>query len=316
MIKYIMGRLLVMIPMLIGASLIIFIMTRFGGADPALNYLRLSQIPPSDEALADARQILGLDRPLVTQYLDWLCKAVRLDFGLSYVSRRPVMQEFLSFLPASIFLGSTAFVFIMLASIPLGIWSAMNGNRWPDHVVRFICLVGASTPSFWLGFMLIYLFAIWQKWLPPFGRQDWRSYIMPVFTMSFMSLAVNARLLRSSMLEVKGQRYVLWAAMRGLPQRHITRHHILRNAILPLLTLAGMYLAQLIGWSMVVETVFAWPGVGRWLVTSINNRDYPALQCFTMVMTTFFVLSNLLNDILCAWMDPGIRHAAADKGMD
>ena len=316
MIKYIIGRLLVVIPMLLGASLLVFIMMQVGGADPALNYLRLSQIPPSDEALADARRVLGLDRPLIVQYLNWLWKALHLDFGLSYVSRKPVMQEFLSFLPASIMLGSIAFVFIMLVSIPLGVWSAMNRDRWPDHLARFISLVGVSTPTFWLGFILIYVFAVWQKWLPPFGRQDWRSYIMPVFTMSFMSLAVNSRLLRSSMLEVKGQRYVLWAAMRGLPQKYITRQHVLRNAMLPILTVSGMYLAQLIGWSMLVETVFAWPGIGRWLVTSISNRDYPALQCFTMVMTTFFVLINLVNDILYAWVDPSIRYSASDKGVN
>lgn len=316
MIKYIIGRLLVVIPMLLGASLLVFIMMQVGGADPALNYLRLSQIPPSDEALADARRVLGLDRPLIVQYLNWLWKALHLDFGLSYVSRKPVMQEFLTFFPASVKLGGIAFVFIMLVSIPLGVWSAMNRDRWPDHLVRFISLVGVSTPVFWLGFILIYVFAVWQKWLPPFGRQDWRSYIMPVFTMSFMSLAVNSRLLRSSMLEAKGQRYVLWAAMRGLPQRHITRQHVLRNAMLPILTVSGMYLAQLIGWSMMVETVFAWPGIGRWLVTSISNRDYPALQCFTMVMTTFFVLINLINDILYAWVNPSIRYSAADKGVN
>ncbi|MDO4769321.1 MAG: nickel ABC transporter permease subunit NikB [Brachymonas sp.] len=315
MAKYIMGRLLVVIPMLLGASVIVFVMMRFGGADPALNYLRLSQVPPSEEALAHARQMLGLDRPLLVQYLDWLWKALHLDFGLSYVSRKPVMQEFLSFLPASIKLGSTAFLFIMAVSIPLGVQSAVHRDRWPDHLGRFISLLGVSTPTFWLGFILIYVFAVWLKWLPPFGRQDWRSYIMPVFTMSFMSLAVNSRLLRSSMLEAKGQRYVLWAAMRGLPQTYITRHHVLRNAMLPILTVSGMYLAQLIGWSMMVETVFAWPGVGRWLVASINNRDYPVLQCFTLVMTTFFVLINLLNDILYAWVDPSIRYSGSDKGV-
>ena len=315
MVKYIIGRLLVIIPMLLGASLLVFIMMRFG-ADPALNYLRLSQIPPSEEALADARQVLGLDRPLVVQYFDWLWKALHLDFGLSYVSRKPVMREFLSFLPASFKLGSIAFVFVMVVSIPLGVWAAMNRDRWPDHLARFISLAGASTPVFWLGFILIYIFAVWLKWLPPFGRQDWRSYIMPVFAMSFMSLAVNSRLLRSSMLEAKGQRYVQWAAMRGLPQKYIMRNHILRNAMLPILTVSGMYLAQLIGWSMMVETVFAWPGIGRWLVSSISNRDYPALQCFTLVMTTFFVLINLANDILYAWVNPSIRYSATDKGVN
>ena len=165
-----------------------------------------------------------------------------------------------------------------------------------------------------LGFLLVLFFSIWLDWLPPFGRDEPGSIIMPVITLSLMSLSVNARLLRSSMLEVKGQRYVLWAAMRGLPGSQVTVRHVLRNAMLPLLTAAGMHLAELIGWSMVVETIFAWPGVGRWSINAIYNRDFPVLQCFTMVMTTMFVLMNLGIDILCAWLDPRIRYSGDSQG--
>ena len=315
MLRYIVGRLAMIIPMLLGASLIVFFMMRLGHGDPALDYLRLSQFPPTDEALAEVRERLGLNRPLLVQYFDWLWRALHLDFGESFVSRRPVMQEFLSFLPASIYLGVTAFLFIMLVSIPLGIWSAMNRDRWQDKLARFISLVGVSMPTFWLGFLLIWVFSVWLGWLEPFGMRGPASFIMPMITMSFMSLAVNARLLRGSMLEAKGQRYVQWAAMRGLPRRRIITHHVLRNAMLPIITLAGMYLGQLIGWSMVVETIFAWPGVGRWVVHSINNRDYPVVQCFTLVMTTIFVLLNLVSDVIYAWLDPSICYSASDKGM-
>ncbi len=312
--KYIIGRLFMLIPMLLGASFIIFFMLRLGRGDPALDYLRLSQIPPSDEAIADARNMLGLNRPIIVQYLDWLWRALHLDFGLSYVTRKPVMEEFLYYLPASMYLGTIAFLFIMVVSIPLGMWAAAHRDRWQDQLVRMFSFVGVSLPNFWLGFLLVLLFSVWLRWLPPFGREGLPSLIMPVITVSLMSLAINSRLLRSSMLEVKGQRYVLWAAMRGLPSRYITSHHVLRNAMLPILTAAGMHLAELIGWSMVVENLFAWPGVGRWSVNAIYNRDFPVLQCFTMLMTTVFVVFNLGIDILYAWLDPRIRYSGDAQG--
>lgn len=312
--RYVIGRLLMLIPMLLGASLIIFFMLRLGRGDPALDYLRLSQIPPTDEALAEAQQMLGLNRPIIVQYLDWLWRALHLDFGLSYVTRRPVMEEFLYYLPASLYLGTAAFLFTMLVSIPLGMWAAANHDRWQDQLVRMFSFVGVSLPNFWLGFLLVLLFSVWLHWLPPFGREGIASLIMPVITVSLMSLAINARLLRSSMLEVKRQRYVLWAAMRGLPGRYINSHHVLRNAMLPILTAAGMHLAELIGWSMVVENLFAWPGLGRWSVNSIYNRDFPVLQCFTMLMTTVFVVFNLGIDILYAWLDPRIRYNGDAQG--
>ncbi|MDO5653816.1 MAG: nickel ABC transporter permease subunit NikB [Brachymonas sp.] len=312
--KYILGRLLMLIPMLLGASLIIFFMLRLGRGDPALDYLRLSQIPPTDEAIAEARNMLGLNRPIIVQYLDWLWRALHLDFGLSYVTRRPVMEEFLYYLPASMYLGTIAFLFIMAVSIPLGMWAAAHRDRWQDQFVRMFSFVGVSLPNFWLGFLLVLLFSVWLRWLPPFGREGLPSLIMPVITVSLMSLAINSRLLRTSMLEVKGQRYVLWAAMRGLPKRHVNTHHVLRNAMLPILTAAGMHLAELIGWSMVVENLFAWPGVGRWSVNAIYNRDFPVLQCFTMLMTTAFVVFNLGIDILYAWLDPRIRYSGDAQG--
>ena len=312
--KYIVGRLLMLIPMLLGASFIIFFMLRLGRGDPALDYLRLSQIPPTDEAIAEARNMLGLNRPIMVQYGSWLWNALHLDFGKSYVTHKPVMEDFLYYLPASLQLGSVAFLFIMLVSIPLGMWAAANRDRWPDQLVRYFSFVGVSLPNFWLGFLLVLFFSIWLDWLPPFGRDEPGSIIMPVITLSLMSLSVNARLLRSSMLEVKGQRYVLWAAMRGLPGSQVTVRHVLRNAMLPLLTAAGMHLAELIGWSMVVEIIFAWPGVGRWSINAIYNRDFPVLQCFTRVMTTMFVLMNLGIDILCAWLDPRIRYSGDSQG--
>lgn len=312
--RYIIGRLLMLIPMLLGASLVIFFMLRLGRGDPALDYLRLSQIPPTDEAIAEAHILLGLDKPIFVQYFDWLWKALHLDFGRSFVTRRLVIDEFFYYLPASLLLGTVAFIFTMAVSIPLGMWAAANRDRWQDQLVRYFSFFGVSMPSFWLGFLLVLLFSIWLGWLPPFGKDGPSSMIMPVITLSLMSLAINARLLRSSMLEVSGQRYVLWAAMRGLPQAKITQRHVLRNAMLPILTAAGMHIAELIGWSMVVENIFAWPGIGRWSVGAIYNRDFPVLQCFTLIMTVMFVLFNLGIDILYAWLDPRIRYSGNNQG--
>ena len=311
--RYILGRILLLVPMMLGVSLVIFLMLRLGQGDPALDWLRLSQIPPTDEAVADARRMLGLDRTLVAQYLAWLWDALHLDFGRSYVTGRPVFDEFVYYLPATLQLGGFAFLLTLGLSIPLGMWAAKYRDRLPDQIVRLIAFVGVSIPNFWLGFLLVLVFSVWLGWLPPFGRGGFAHMILPAVAVALMSTAINARLLRASMLEVMGQRHVLYARLRGFSENYITTHHVLRNALLPIVTAAGMHLGELIGGTLVIENIFAWPGVGRLAVSAIYNRDFPVLQCFTLLMTCIFVICNLLIDILYAWLDPRIHLNATGE---
>ncbi|MFF9550801.1 nickel ABC transporter permease subunit NikB [Methylobacterium fujisawaense] len=307
MLRFIAARLALIPPMLLGVSILVFVMLRLGQGDPALDYLRLSQIPPTDAALADARILLGLDRPFVVQYLDWLWRALQGDFGLSYVTRRPVLPELLGYLPATLELAGTALAITIAVSLPLGAWAAGHRGGWQDRLVRGIAVLGVSLPNFWIAFLLVALFSVTLRWLPPMGRGTLAHLVMPAFAICLMSLAVNARLLRASMLEVAGTRHVLYARLRGLPERTVRRRHVFRNALVPVVTATGMHVGELLGGALVVETIFSWPGVGRYAVSAIYNRDYPVIQCFTLVMTAVFVLCNLAVDIAYAWLDPRMR---------
>lgn len=304
---FILRRLALLPFMLLAASVIIFLMLRFGPSDPAMDYLRLSRVPPTPQALEEARRALGLDLPWLTQYLDWLWQALRLDFGRSYVTQRPVLPDVLHFLPATLQLAGAALVVTLAVSIPLGVWAARHRNGLPDQMVRLIAAIGVSMPNFWLGFLLLTLLSVHLGWLPAMGRDGWTSMIMPVLAISLMTLSINARLLRASMLEAAGQRHVTWARLRGLSPGAVERRHVLRNALLPVITATGMYVGELIGGALVIESIFGWPGVGRYAVSAIFNRDYPVIQCFTLVMVAIFVLCNLAVDIIYAWADPRVR---------
>ncbi|MCE9899915.1 nickel ABC transporter permease subunit NikB [Raoultella terrigena] len=306
--RYVLRRILLLIPMIFAASVIIFLMLRLGTGDPALDYLRLSNLPPTPEMVASTRAMLGLDQPLVAQYASWLWKALHLDFGLSFATQRPVLDDVMHFLPATLQLAGAALVIILLTSVPLGIWAARHRDRPADFIVRAIAFLGVSMPNFWLAFLLVMLFSVYLQWLPALGYGGWRHLILPAASIALMSLAINARLLRASMLEAAGQRHVTWARLRGLSDRQTERRHILRNASLPVVTAIGMHIAELIGGTMIIENIFAWPGIGRYAVSAIFNRDYPVIQCFTLVMVVVFALCNLTVDLLNAALDPRIRR--------
>ncbi|KMM82826.1 MULTISPECIES: nickel ABC transporter permease subunit NikB [Pseudomonas] len=309
MLRYIALRLILLVPVLLGVSLIVFLLLHMGNGDPALDYLRLSQIPPTDSALVEARQALGLDRPLPEQYLSWVWNALHLDFGVSYITGRPVLDDVLYYLPATLQLGALALLVTLALSIPLGLAAARWQGKWPDHVVRFVTFIGVSMPNFWLAFLLIALLSLWLGWLPPMGRGGPAHLVMPVLAIALMSMSINARLLRASLLDVRQHRHVFYARARGLNERRVWRDHILRNAWMPLVTATGMHIGELLGGALVIETIFAWPGVGRFAVSAVLNRDFPVMQCFTLLLTTLLVLCNLVVDICYAWLDPRTRLA-------
>ncbi len=192
MLRYILRRLLLLIPLLLAASAIIFLLLRLGTGDPALDYLRLSNLPPTEEMVASTRELLGLNQPLAMQYLHWLWRALHLDFGLSYATQRPVLDDLLHFLPATLLLTGAALALILVTSLPLGIWAARHRDRLPDYIVRLIAFLGVSMPNFWLAFLLVMLFSVHLQWLPAMGYGDWQHLILPAVSIAFMSLAINA----------------------------------------------------------------------------------------------------------------------------
>jgi nickel transport system permease protein len=308
MLRFIYRRLLTLIPLMLAVSLLVFLVLRLGENDPAMAYVRLSGIPPTDQALEAAREHLGLDRPLAVQYLDWLWRAIRLDFGISYVTGTPVLERILYYLPNTLYLAGVSLLITIGLSLPLGIWAALKRDRWPDHLTRAMAFIGVSTPNFWLGFVLVYIFSVKLGWLPPMGKGGPSHVIMPAFTLSLMSMCINTRLIRGSMLEQMNTRSVLYARVRGVLEKWVVGRHILKNSLIPVVTAVGMHIGELMGGAVIAEILFAWPGVGRFAVSSIYNRDFPVMQCFILMMTFIFVLCNLAVDILYAWLDPRIRY--------
>lgn len=305
--RFLVRRLAGLLALLFAVSFVFFAMLRLGRGDPALDYLRLAQIPPTEAALAQARETLGLDRPLLAQYAAWLKDAVQGDLGRSWATGRPVAEEIAHYLPATLQLAGAAVLVMLLAGVPLGIWAALRRDGWPDHATRLLVFLGVSLPNFWLAFLLVLLFSVTLGWLPAIGRSGPSSIILPAIATAAMSACVMLRLVRASVLGAMGEPHLRFARARGLPRGTILGRHIVLNAMVPPMTMLGLHLGELLGGAMVVETVFAWPGVGRWALLAIQNRDYPALQGFVLAMTTVFVLCNLVVDLIHAWLDPRIR---------
>jgi nickel transport system permease protein len=308
MAKFIIKRILTLIPMLFIVSVIVFLLLHAGPNDPAMSYLRLSHIPPTDEALENARHELGLDKPLLTQYVTWVLRAVRMDFGISYVTKAPVTEHLLYYLPNTLYLAGASIIIMIVLSLPMGMLAAKYHGKWQDNAMRVLAYTGVSIPSFWFAFLMILIFAIRLKWLPALGLGGLRHVIMPAVSVALMSVCINARLLRGNMLEQSNTRYVAYARFRGVREKYITRHHIMKNSFIPVVTSMGMHIGEILGGAVVAEVIFAWPGVGRYTVSAINNRDFPVMQCFILMMTVIFVLCNLVTDILYAALDPRIRY--------
>ena len=301
-------RFFSLIPILLGISLLTFLLMELAPGDPAATYLRISRIPPSEKALARVRREMGLDRPLPVRYLTWLKKAAALDFGKSYATGEPVRREIAHYLPATLYLTGMAMLWILIISLPLGILSALFKDGWADHFSRLLAFVGASIPNFWLGFMLMFFFALKLGWLPPLGKGGLQYVLMPSLTLSVGQIATYIRLIRAGMLENMNQRFVIYARARGVAPKYVIGRHVLKNSLLPAVTAFGMTLGNLIVGSVLVETVFAWPGLSRFFTSAIFNRDYPVIQGYVLFMATLFVLCNLGVDLVYAWFDPRIRQ--------
>ncbi len=289
-------------------SLIIYLVMGLSKVDPAQAYLLNAKIPPSPEALVAVREELGLNKPILERYVIWMKGVLTLDFGTSYATGRPVLQEVLYYFPTTLKLAGWSLLFVALLSVPAGVLAAVKRNKLTDKVIRNVSFVGVSIPSFWLGFMLIYVFSVKLGWLPPFGDEGFASYIMPIFTLSFMSIAINARLTRASVLEHLTQRSVQYQKVVGMSKQIIFGKYTLKNSMLPIITSVGMHFGELIGGAVIVETLFAWPGIGRYAINAIIQHDHPVILCFMMIMTAIFVITNLVIDIIYAYLNPRIRY--------
>ncbi len=307
MAEYILKRIAFFIFVMIGVSLIAFSLINLAPGDPAEIVLSQGGGTPTPEAVEKLREELGLNDPLIVQYGRWLSRAARFDFGNSFLTEKPVGDELLARFPRTLLLAVSAVVFALFLSIPTGILAALYHRRFADHLGRVGALLGASIPNFWLGLFLIHLFAVKLKLLPSAGCDDFSHLILPAVTLGFGMAAIYARLLRASLLEVLSQEFIKVARAKGLTEKLVIGRHALKNALLPVITAFGVSFGHLLGGTVIVETIFAWPGIGQFAVDAIFSRDYPVIQGFVFFTAVIFVGLNLLIDISYCFLDPRVR---------
>ncbi len=303
MTRYIVRRLLWAVVVLLGVSVVTFLVVYLTG-DPTALYMGPEGTKADYELLQHA---MGFDRPLYEQYWRFLSGAISGDFGLSLRHQRPTLPLVLEKLPATIQLALAAMAFAMAFALPLGIISAVKKDSLLDTVCMIIAMAGQCIPTFWLGIMLILIFAVQWHLLPVYGRMEWRSLILPAVTLGAWAMARTARLTRSSMLEVLGQDYMRTARAKGLAEQIVILRHALKNAAIPVVTVIGLEMGSLLSGAIITETVFAYPGVGRLAVEAVVNKDIPMVQAVVFVVATMFVVVNIVTDIFYVVLDPRVR---------
>ena len=306
MLTYVLRRFLVAIPTLWGVATVVFIMARLLPGDPARV---IAGVLATQGDVDRIRRQMGLDQPLPVQYLDFLGSLLRLDLGRSAHTNAPVLEEIGSRLPYTIELAFVALVVAVAIGILAGVTAAVRRNSKTDLIISSLSVFGISMPVYWLGLMLIIVFAVGLHALPAAGADQPTSIILPALTLALFSVGLIARMTRSSMLEVLGQDYVRTARAMGLGSGSVIFRHALRNALLPIITVIGLQVGSLLGGAVLTETIFAWPGVGRLLIDSIFFRDYPVVQGLVLMFGATFILVNLLVDLLYAYVDPRIRYS-------
>ena len=304
MVTYLIGRVLqTLLSMLVVIS-IVFVLTRLSG-NPVHLLLDVNATQRDFDLLT---RHLGLDKPLPVQYGIYVKNIVQGDFGKSVLSRRPVTEHIWERLPATVELGVVAMVMSVLIGVPIGVYSAVRRGGVLDSAARVFAVLGQSLPPFWLGLMLILLFAVILGVLPAGGRGGFQHLLLPAFTLGYFTSAAIMRLTRSSMLEVLGADYIKFARLKGLHEQVVLWKHGLKNALLPVITFAVLLFVQFLGGAVVTETVFAWPGLGRLILESITTRDYPIVQAGVLVLSALYLIGNLLVDMLYSWLNPKIRY--------
>ena len=304
MYKYICKRILMMIPVIIGVSLLVFLVLKMTPGDPA----RVVAGSEADEVTVEQiREELGLNKPVLQQYVDYMLALLHGDMGTSYTTRKPVADEILARMPTTFILAFAGVFVAVLIGIPLGIISATKQYSVLDYISTLLALGGVAMPNFWLGLMLILLFSLKLGWLPSGGGDSWTSYVLPAITLGVGATASFMRTTRSSMLEVIRQDYIRTARAKGAGEGRVVMHHALRNAMIPVITVIGLQIGTLLGGAVVNETVFSLPGLGTLMINAINQKNEPVVLGCLITFAIIFSLVNLLIDILYAFIDPRIK---------
>jgi len=307
-LRYVLQRLVLILPVLFGISLLVFALARLAPGDPVQVVLGLDYTPEQGEKM---RRELGLDRPLPEQYVVWLGGIVRGDFGRSIVMNNEVRSIILQRLPTTIALAVAAVSIALIVSIPLGVIAAIKKDSWIDNALRVVAIVAASMPIFWIGILMIMFFAVRLHWFAAaggVGEHGWRALVLPAVALSASFAALITRMVRSMMLEVLGEDYIRTGRAKGLGPLGLYGRHALRNALIPVITVVGLQFGTILGGAVLTETIFNIPGLGRLLIEAASRRDYPLIQGVVLVTACGFVFVNLLVDILYVVVNPRIRY--------
>lgn len=305
---YILKRLLQLIPILIGITLLSFLLMHIASADAIDVMEQNTGGILSEEAKEEVRRELGLDKPLLEQYGIWLKNMLTGDMGESYISGKPVFSTFLSKLPATIYLTVASILLTVLISVPLGILAAVKQNRILDYIIRFFSFIGNSLPNFFVSLLLIYFFALKLQWFPVMGNtQGWKSIVLPTFTLAIAMASKYTRQIRATVLEEWNKDYVLGARSRGVSEKRILYFSVLKASMLTIITLLALSIGSLLSGTAIVESIFMWDGVGKMAVDAITMRDYPVIQAYVIWMAIIYVMVNLVTDIIYHYFDPRIR---------
>lgn len=284
-----------------------FLFVRLAPGDPVLTILNVDELSVSQEQVEALREEMGFNKPLLVQYGLWLLKFIQLDFGESYVTGQPVMDMILMGLPATIELAVGALIVMLIVAIPLGSLSALYRNSWIDQVSRILSIFGAAIPSFWLGLIFIDLFGVRFNWFPTMGRDGFVSLVLPSLTLGLAISSVYVRLLRSSLLDSLSQEFIRAARARGLSERRIFLVHAFRHSLPPVITVFGVSLGSLIGGVVVIEVLFAYPGIGKLVVDAIRQRDYPLIQGYILIMAIIVFMVNTCVDLSYRYLNPEMK---------
>ncbi|SHJ70827.1 peptide/nickel transport system permease protein [Anaerobranca californiensis DSM 14826] len=304
MVKYILKRLLMLIPVILGVTFIVFTIMYMTPGDPA--QMMLGEKAP-EAAVEALREEMGLNDPFLVQYFRFVGNAARGNFGRSYISKREVSIEIINRFPATLQLATFGVLIAVIIGIPVGIISATRQYSIFDSVSMFFALLGVSMPNFWQGLMLILIFAVSLRWLPSSGYGSFQHIILPALTLGTSAAAIITRMTRSSMLEVIRQDYIRTARAKGVAENKVILKHALKNALIPIITVVGLQFGYLLGGAVLTETVFSWPGIGRLLVEAIRQKDTPMVQACVVFIAVTFSIVNLAVDILYAFVDPRIK---------
>jgi ABC-type dipeptide/oligopeptide/nickel transport system permease component len=307
MTAYLIRRLLLLIPVVLGVLTLVFLMRALVPGDP-IEIMFLGQMPPNPETVAEIRRELGLDAPLPMQYGQYVAGAITGDLGTSIRTRRPVLEEIADRYPKTLLLTGASLLVALLVGLTTGILAAVYKDTAIDFVTMVLALAGLSMPAFWFGLLMIQFFGVTLRWFPVMGAGSLRHLVLPALTLGLIASTVQARVARSSMLEVLNSDYVRTARAKGLHQRIVVLRHALKNALIPTLTILGLQVGGLLGGAFIIEAVFAWQGVGQLAVQAITQRDFPVIQGVIAVVATTYVLVNLLVDIAYRLVDPRISY--------